>query len=120
MDVENKSVYLSFDWDVKEQTKVLNQKLTELGYTIFTSESIREDQLTDDLVDSIKQSKIFICCLTKEYCKSKKCNLEILNADYYEKQIIVLMIESIDIVNDIDKIEIINQDHASPISFIIK
>ena len=120
MDEVNKNIYLSFDWNIKEQAKVLNQKLTDLGYTIFTSESIRDDQLSDDLVDSIKKSNIFICCLTQEYCKSKKCNLEILNADYHDKQKFVLMLENIDIVNDIDKIEITNQDYASPIGFIIK
>ena len=40
MDEVNKNIYLSFDWNIKEQAKVLNQKLTDLGYTIFTSESI--------------------------------------------------------------------------------
>ena len=30
MDKENKNIYLSFDWNIKEQAKVQNQKLTDL------------------------------------------------------------------------------------------
>jgi len=46
-----------------------------------------------ELANAIKNSTVFICCLTKKYCESKNCKNELEYADASEKKVIVLMFE---------------------------
>ena len=47
--------------------------------------------------NAIKESRIFVCFITKEYYESHNCNLEIEYANTLKKKMIVLMIERLEI-----------------------
>ena len=67
---------------------------------------------------AIKNSKVILSCITKDYCKSFNCNLEVEYASAKKKQMVVLMIERMD-TTEIDEIEVTGRDQASGIGFII-
>ena len=57
--------------------------------------------LTSQLGTNILKSKLFLCCITEEYCKSYNCNLEIVYANSKGKSVIPLMIEKISNIEEI-------------------
>ncbi len=74
--------------------------------------------LTAELARAIKNSKVILSCITKEYCASYNCNLEVEYASAKKKQMVVLMIERIDTAT-IDEIEVTGRGQTSGIGFII-
>jgi hypothetical protein len=74
--------------------------------------------LTAELATAIKNSKVFLSCITKDYCRSFNCNLELEYASAKKKQMVVLMIERID-TTTIDDIKVTGRDQICGIGFII-
>jgi hypothetical protein len=60
---------------------------------------------TAELATAIKNSNVFLSCITTDYCRSFNCNREIEYATAKKKQMITLLIEEID-TNKIDEIPI--------------
>ncbi len=95
--------------------------LTSLNYKVWFDErgsNAGSSPLTAELAMAIKNSKLILSCITKDYCKSYNCNLEVEYASAKKKQIIVLMIERID-TTKIDEIQVTGRGQASGIGFII-
>ncbi len=114
-------VFISYNWEIKQQVRQLYQVLTSLNYKVWLDErelSAGSSPLTPELALAIKNSKVILSCLTTDYCKSFNCNLELEYASAKKKQIIVLMIERIDPIN-IDEIQVTGRNQASGIGFII-
>ena len=115
-------IFLSYNWNIKEQVKLLHEKLEKEKFKVWRDdEQLRagNSALTAELAKGIKKSKVIICCITKDYCKSNNCNLEIEFALACKKQVIVLMIEKIE-PTEIDEIKVDNRtDKSSGIGFII-
>ncbi len=114
-------VFISYNWEIKEQVRKLYQVLTSLNYKVWMDErelSAGSSPLTAELALAIRDSKVILSCITTDYCRSFNCNLEVEYASAKKKQIIVLMIERIDTAK-IDLIEVIGRDQASGIGFII-
>jgi hypothetical protein len=59
--------------------------------------------LYKELSNAIKNSKIFLCCITKKYCLSNNCLKEINFASYLRKEFVVLMWEELK-MQDIDEV----------------
>ena len=113
-------IFISYNWSLKEHVVELDKNLKNSGYTVWRDENELvpgKSMLAASLANGILKSKIFLCCITKEYCSSYNCNLEIEFASTRKKQIIVLMIERLD---DIDEIQINGRNLASGVGFIIK
>ena len=115
------SVFLSYNWAIQEQVKKLDLNLTQAGFKVWRDEKyLNTDSrpLQSQLADAIAKSKIIICCLTEEYCKSHVCNQEIAYADNLAKPLIILMIQNLD-TKKIHEFKINGHDYNSNIGFII-
>ena len=114
-------VFISYNWAIKAQVQKLYQVLTSLNYKVWMDErdlNTSNNPLTAELTMAIKNSKVILSCITKEYCASYNCNLEIEYASAKKKQIIALMIEEIDLAS-ISEILVTGRGQASAIGFII-
>ncbi len=114
-------VFISYNWEIKDQVQKLYQVLTSLNYKVWmdqTDLNAGSSPLTAELALAIKNSKVIISCLTKDYCRSYNCNLEVEYASAKKKQIITLMIERMD-TTKIDEIQVTGRGQASGIGFII-
>ncbi len=114
-------VFISYNWAIKAQVQILYQVLTSLNYKVWMDErelNAGSSPLTAELAIAIKNSKVILSCITKDYCKSFNCNLEVEYASAKKKQMVVLMIERMD-TTKIDEIEVTGRDQASGIGFII-
>ena len=109
MNDEKFHVFLSYNHKIKNQVKQIEEKLINNGLRVFRDENdedglkVNGNDLSGQLVTAISASKIFICCITEQYCASHVCNQEIQFANK-SKPIIVLMIENL----SIEKIHLIN------------
>ncbi len=115
-------VFISYNWGIKKQVKALFDILTCLNYQVWLDEKDLNggnSALTTELAKGIKQSKVFVSCVTTDYCKSYNCNLEVEYASANKKPMIALMVDRID-STDIDEIQITGRlDVTSGIGFII-
>jgi hypothetical protein len=114
-------VFISYNWGTKKQVQQLYDILQSLNYKVWLDEReliAGSSPLTAELATAIKNSKVILSCITKDYCKSYNCNLEIEYASAKKKQMIVLMIERID-TTIIDEIQVTGRNQASGIGFII-
>ena len=114
-------VFISYNWGIKDQVKKLYAILTSLNYKVWLDEkelNAGSSPLTTELALAIRDSKVILSCITKDYCKSYNSNLEVEYASAKKKQMIVLMIEKID-TTTIDLIQVAGRDQASGIGFII-
>ena len=114
-------VFISYNCGIKKQVQQLYEVLTSLDYKVWLD--VRElsagsSPLTVELATAIKNSKVIISCITKDYCRSFNCNLEIEYASAKKKQIIALMIEEIDPIT-IDEIVVTDRIQPSGVGFII-
>jgi hypothetical protein len=113
-------IFISYNWNVQEQVKELYEILTNLNYKVWLDiKQINGGyRLSSELAQGIKNAKIVVSCITRDYCKSYNCNLEIENASSRKKQIIPLMLENLSI-NEIDDIVITGTKETTGIGFII-
>lgn len=118
---EEKDVFISYNWNIKSQVKVLDKGLSDSGLKVWRD--IRNLQasdmpLTSQLVNGIKRSKVIVCCITKKYCESFTCNNEIEFAINLAKPTIVLMIDNLK-TTEICDIQVTNRRYCSGIGFFI-
>ena len=122
--MENKpdnDVFVSYNWKLKSKVRVLQQKLDSAMITTYLDEknsNNNQKSLTTQSISVIKNSKIFLCCITHDYCESNNCNLEIEFAKALEKPIIALMFDDLNI-KDINQIHINDTNITSDIGSII-
>ena len=114
-------VFISYNWGIKRQVRQLYEILKSLNYKVWLDErelNAGSNALTAELATAINNSKVFLSCITADYCKSYNCNREIEYASAKKKQIIALMVERVD-TTTIDEIEVTGRDQTSGIGFII-
>ena len=114
-------VFISFNWGIKTQVRQLYEVLKSLNHKVWMDErelNAGSNPLTAELALAIRDSKVILSCITKDYCRSFNCNLEVEYASAKKKQMIVLMIEKID-TTKIDEIQVTGRGQASGIGFII-
>ena len=116
-------IFISYNWSIKEQVKELYKILTDnFKYKVWLDDNqlnASNSSLSGSLAEAINNSKVFISCITINYCKSYNCNLEIEYASKANKKMIILMIDDINPI-DITKIKVTGKvDQPSGIGFII-
>jgi hypothetical protein len=114
-------VFISYNCKIKKHVQKLNDILKSQNYKVWLDEkdlNASNNPLTAELALAIKNSKVFLCCVTRDYCQSYNCNLEIEYASAKKKHIIALMIENLDLTK-IDEILVTGRDKISGIGFII-
>ena len=69
-------IFISYNWSIKQQVKELYEILTnKFNYKVWLDDS--QLNANNFIAEAINNSKIFISCITKEYCQSYNFNLEI-------------------------------------------
>ncbi len=114
-------IFLSYDSKIKDQVKQLHEELEKEKFKVWLDDNqlrAGNNALTAELARGIKEAKVFVCCITKDYCKSNNCNLEIEFASSCKKKMIVLMIEKLE-PTKIDEIQVEDRLKYSGIGFII-
>lgn len=87
-------IFISYNWAIKDQVRKLYKILTDLNYKVWLDDRQLEttnNPLTTQLAQGIKKSKVFLSCVTNDYCKSNNCNLKFEYAHAKAKQIIPLI-----------------------------
>ena len=98
-------IFISYQWDIKPQVLALYRELTRThNLSVWMDEfEMGPNSLYKELSTAIKNSKIFMCCVTRKYCMSNNCLKEINFASYLKKEFVVLMWEELKI-QDIDEV----------------
>ena len=100
--IDENSIYdafLSYNWLIQEEIKLLEEKLTHMGLKLWRDEKglhANEISLLGEIAQAITKSKTFVCLITRAYCESHNCNLEIEFANTLAKPLVVLMVERLD------------------------
>ena len=71
-------VFISYNWSIKTQVRQLCQVLTSLNYKVWMDETdLNADSstLTAELATAIKNSKVFLSCITTDNCRSFNCRV---------------------------------------------
>jgi len=94
-------VFISYNFEIKEQVKKLTANLIQFNLTIWFDEKItNNDTLTNESLDKIANSKLVLCCLTNQYCESDECKKELSYSNKLHKPIIILMIQNSEILQE--------------------
>ena len=70
-------MFLSHNWSIKDKVNILDDKLKAIGLKTWRDVKDLENNekaLTGQLASALKKSKMILCCITIEYCKSIHCN----------------------------------------------
>ena len=59
-------------------------------------EKLDHSGLMKQIAEGIKNSRIFVCCVTKEYSESASCNTELSFAGTHKKPRLILMLDQYD------------------------
>ena len=88
-------VFISYNWGIKDGVAKLHERLEGAGLTVWRDKNLVSGttSLFEQLGKKIRQSKVFLCFLTKDYLASENCRKEFNYASKLKKKIIYLMIE---------------------------
>jgi hypothetical protein len=94
-DIVEYDVFISYNWGIKAGVEKLHEKLEEVGLTVWRDKNLvsGSTSLFEQLGKQIRQSKVFLCFLTKAYLQSDNCRKEFNYASKLKKKIIYLMID---------------------------
>ncbi len=91
-------VFISYNWSIKSEILQLSTKLVESNFKVWedgTDLNNKNSAFTEQLAEAIKNSKLFLCCLNKNYCESRNCTREFNYANDIGKPMIILLIENL-------------------------
>jgi hypothetical protein len=96
--------------------------LSELGFKVNCILNLNDSKETSSSslkhIEAILESKIFICCITEDYCKSHISNMELEFVNDFKMPIIVLMIDNLNQIY-IDTLKVVNKTYTTTIGSII-
>lgn len=93
---EKFDIYISYDYNSKTQIRQLYDKLTALYEFKIWLDEVEIDldrNLNKQLMNGIRESKLFMCCLTNDYTFSDTSVDEITLAEELKKPFLVLLLE---------------------------
>jgi len=72
-------VFLSYQWGVQEEVKLLKQHLNNAGFECWMDigQMGGGDKLFEKIDKGIRGAKVIISCTTEKYAKSPNCNREV-------------------------------------------
>ncbi len=65
-------VFISYNWEIKQQVRQLYQVLSSLNYKVWLDErelNAGSSPLTAELAVAIRDSKVIISCIIMDYCR---------------------------------------------------
>jgi NAD-dependent SIR2 family protein deacetylase len=122
MKIEEKDVFISYHESIAEQVSDLNKKLNlkfQMCMQRKQSQIKENSQLTlsDRNAQDIKKSKVFLCCLTKEYVECFDYRKEFIYASRLEKKIIILNYGQVNFDEDLQMMIESNLENLKQIQF---
>ena len=108
---EKFDIFISYQWNMKNTVKQFCDKLNESMENLDIwrdDDQLRSDNssLSVQLTKGIRNSKLIVCFITKEYALSRNCMKELHFADKLNKIIMFLLINKMEAVNS-DEIQFI-------------
>ena len=101
--MEKKNIFISYHWGrFKAHVQKLAQELeTKYGKTVWIDivEMVPNLNLHQMIQDGINNSDCVVAFVTKEYCESANCQLEVQYAKRIRKMIIFIVLEKLDVAN---------------------
>jgi hypothetical protein len=95
-------IFFSYAWADQNFLSHIPISLNRLGYRVwFDLENMGHD-LNKSMIDGVKNSKVFLACLSRSYFKSKNCKKELKAAVKNHKIIICLIVDEFDPSKPID------------------
>ena len=93
---ENKTnIFLSYGKNNKKRSLELNEILKNEGLKIWIdTEKMANGNISDLMRNGIKNSDLFLCCLTDNYLKSENCMRELRLAASFGKLILFVLFEN--------------------------
>jgi len=90
-------IFLSYERTHREVIRELKQKLEEKTYLCWLDvEQIPgNDQFCPAIEQGIQKSTVFVCCITRRYVVSTKCQQELSLAKQHNKPIVLLLMEAL-------------------------
>jgi hypothetical protein len=89
-------IFISYNWELQDKVKELYEKLKEVGFHVWMDISkMQGGNLHNEIVDGLRNSDVFICCISEKYPESKNCENEISYAYDLKKKFIVLMFDDL-------------------------
>jgi len=107
---QNYDIFMSYQWNSVKQVKSLQEMLhKKCGYRIWRDETnLKNDEpVENQLTRNIKNSKVFLFCLTRKYYESRNCKRELkyaINVCKPSKPIVFLMLEELELMDLLDDI----------------
>ena len=98
MNQKKSDLFLSYHWINKNQVKQLEDELTSTGLRVCKEDkeyNTNDNNLNPQAADVIKNSQLFVCCLSNDYCNSNNCFFELDYANIINKPMIILKLESL-------------------------
>ncbi|XP_046550236.1 uncharacterized protein LOC124260037 [Haliotis rubra] len=94
---EPPEVFLSYQWGIQNEVKLLKQHLEKAGFTCWMDigQMGGGDKLFEKIDKGIRAAKLVICCVTGKYAKSPNCNREVNLSVSLGKPIIPLLMEKL-------------------------
>ena len=91
-------VFISYQWGMQQEVKLLKQHLNMAGYECWMDigQMGGGNKLFAKIDKGIRDAKVVICCVTKEYSESPNCKREVNLAVNLRKSIIPLLMEKTD------------------------
>ena len=87
-------IFLSYNWDHKAHVEKLYAKLKKLNFTVWMDKKeLNINPMMDQLANGIIKSRLFMCCVKKEFSVSDNCKSELSFARAKQKPMIILMID---------------------------
>jgi hypothetical protein len=119
-------VFISYEFKLKDKVLRLYNNLSELGFKVNCIFNLNDSNKTSSSslslslkhIESILESKIFICCITEDYCKSHISNMELEFVNDLKMPIIVIMIENLNQIY-IDTLKVDDKTYTTTIGSII-
>ena len=103
--MEEYDVFVSYDLNqYKQEVIELDNKLKESYKTCRDNEEIIYSCLVDIINEGIEKSKMFLCCLTKEYLKSENKMMELDLAFGLQKPVLWVVFENVKTIDYKDTI----------------
>ena len=69
------NLFISYCHKNKEISHTIHEKLKQ-RYKIWIDLNITDGELNNEIVNSIEESQIFVCFVSKEYCESETYKLQ--------------------------------------------